>query len=53
MNLPELRGFCEEYLEEIENIQIHSEKTMNLNISLAKEIINTRLIANDTILNTK
>jgi len=51
-NLPDIQEFIGEYLEEIENIQKHSEKTMDLNTNFEKEIINTRLIANDTLLNT-
>jgi len=51
-NLPDIQEFIGEYLEEIENIQKHSEKTMDLNANFGQEIINARLIANDTLLNT-
>merc|ERR1711973_784857 len=51
-NLPDIQEFIGEYLEEIENIQKHSEKTMDLSSNFEKEIINARLIANDTLLNT-
>jgi len=54
MPLPELL-FCEEFFGDLKRVQSQiskEEKKMDLNISLATDNLNSRIIANDTLLNT-
>merc|ERR1711945_5315 len=47
--------FCEEFFGDLKRVQSQiskEEKKMDLNISLATDNLNSRIIANDTLLNT-